>query len=147
MTYLGLSAEALHFEDTAGRLYRRAIDESKLQSKPYSWAFLSLSKLLRKQGNDQQALSLLEQAEQLCPEAHALSALGQMLVADKQNTRAQAVLRRAIELEPSVSEAHSRLSLLLRASGQPDEAQLEMENFLRAKEVEKMNNKIVAFGK
>lgn len=147
MTYLGLSAEALNYEDTAEQLYRRAIDESKLQGKPFSWAFLGLSKLLRKQGNGKPALSLLEEAEQLCPEAHALSALGQMLAAGKQNTRAQTVLRRAIELDPSLSDTHYRLSLLLRSTGQPAEAQLEMENFRRAKEIEKMNHKITAFRK
>ena len=147
MTYLGLSAEALNLEDTAHQLYRRAIDESKVQKRPYSWAFFSFSKLLRKQGHEQQALTLLQEAEQLCPEAHALSALGQLLAADKQTARAEAVLRRAVALDPAVSEAHYRLSLLLKIMGQPAEAELEMENFRRAKEVEKLNNKVVAFRK
>lgn len=144
MTYLGLSAEALGFEDTAGQLYRRAIDESKSQKKPYSWAYLGLSKLLRKQGKDQEALKILEETEQACPEAHALAALGQLLAAEKQNVRAEAVLRRAIQLDPSISDAHYRLSLLLKGTGRSAEAQTEMENFRRAKDLEQRNGKITA---
>ncbi len=143
-TYLALSAEALGFEETAAQLYRRAIEESRSRKQPYSWAFLGLSKLLRKQGNDQQALKLLEEAEQSCPEAHALTALGQLLAAEKQNARAQAVLRRAIQLDPSISDAHYRLSLLLKAMGEAAEAQVEMENFRRAKDLEQRNGKITA---
>ena len=144
MTYLGLSAEALGFEETAGQLYRRAIEESKSQEKPYSWAFLALGKLLRKQGNGQQALKLLEEAELTCPEAHSLTALGQLLAANGQNARADAVLRRAIRLDPSVSDAHYRLSLLLKVTGQLADAQLEMESFRRAKDIEQRNSKITA---
>jgi tetratricopeptide (TPR) repeat protein len=147
MTYLGLSAEALEFEDTAVQLYRRAIDESIAESAPYSWAFLSLSKLMRKQGKPDQALKLLERAEQLCPEAHALSALGQLLAAEKQNTRAEKVLRRAIAMDPSLSEAHYRLSVLLRGMGQYSEAQVEVERFRQTKEIEALNKKITAFRK
>ncbi|MDQ6699013.1 MAG: tetratricopeptide repeat protein, partial [Acidobacteriota bacterium] len=147
MTYLGLSAEALGFEETAGQLYRRAIEESKSQKKPYSWAFLGLSKLLRKQGKDQEALKLLEEAEQVCPEAHSLTALGQLLAAEKQNDRAEVVLRRAIQLDPFVSDAHYRLSLLLKAMGQTAEAQVEMETFRRAKDIEQRNGKITAIRK
>ncbi len=147
ITYLALSAEALGLDDVASKLYQRAIEESKSQGKPYSWAFLGYSKLLRKQGDEKQARSLLEESERTCPEAHTLTALGQLLASDKQEQRAEIVLRRAIQMDPSVSDAHYRLSLLLKASGREDEANQEMGSFLRSKEIEKQKSKMAAIRK
>lgn len=148
MTYLGLCKEQLADNETALSLYRRAIDQSKLQNVPYAWAYLSYAKILRKLGKDSQALSVLEESEKVCPEAHALSILGNLLAANQQNARAETVLRRAIQLDPSVSEAHYRLSLLLRSSGRSEEAQAEMKRFQQSKDLEQRNrNSISAISK
>ncbi|MEJ7608160.1 MAG: tetratricopeptide repeat protein [Bryobacteraceae bacterium] len=65
MTYLGLSAEALEMSGTAEQLYRAALEQSKLQGKPYSWAWLGLAKLLRQRAKESEAAALLEEGEGL----------------------------------------------------------------------------------
>ncbi|MDQ6664921.1 MAG: tetratricopeptide repeat protein [Acidobacteriota bacterium] len=156
MTYLALCAEHLGESggggvgdnETAIRLYREAIRQSKLQNMPYAWAYVSYAKLLRQLGDDGQALRILEQSEKLCPEAHGLAILGQLLMAQNQKARAEPVLRRAIEMDPGISEAHYRLSVLLRSSGRIEEAQNEMKRFEEAKQLEeKTRNKISAIRK
>lgn len=138
MTYLGMCAERLGMEKTAMDLYAAAIRESKEQKKPYSWAFLSYAKLLRQNGDDPKAVVALIEAEQLCPEAHALTQLGQILAATEP-ARAVAVLRRAIAMDSSIPDAHYRLSLLLQKEGQTAEAQSEMKKFQQTKAAEEQN--------
>jgi tetratricopeptide (TPR) repeat protein len=144
MTYLGLSAEALSYGDVALKLYGKAIAESETAQSPYPWAFLSLGKLLQKHGDPEQAFKILEQGSRECPEAHELSAFGQLLMARDQQARAEQVLRQAIKLDPTLSEAHYRLALLLEASGRAPEAKTEMAAFQQAKEQEKEIPKITA---
>lgn len=139
MTYLGMCAEHLGQNDAAGRFYQAAIRESKLQGKPFSWSFLSYGKFLRQQGKESEAIRVLEEAERSCPEAHVLSTLGQALAAEHHTSRAEAVLRRAIEMDASISEAHYRLSLLLRDGGQLDEAQIELKKYQDAKKLDEQN--------
>lgn len=139
MTYLGLSAEGLNMNDTAGKLYRAAIEASKSQSKPFSLAFLSLAKMLRQAGDESGALTLLEEGERLCPEPQLLAALGGMLASAQQTIRAEAVLRRAIQMDPAVPTSHYRLSLLLRAAGNEEGARAEMELFHKTREAEPAN--------
>ena len=43
-------------------------------------------------------------------------------------------------MDPSISEAHYRLSLLLRSSGRPDEADAELRQFDAAKREEERNS-------
>ena len=138
MTYLGMCAERLGMEKTANDLYVAAIRESKEQKKPYSWAFLSYAKLLRQNGDEPKAVATLVEAEELCPEAHALTQLGQILAATEP-ARAVAVLRRAIAMDASIPDAHYRLSLLLQKEGQKAEAQLEMQTFRETKAAEEQN--------
>jgi tetratricopeptide (TPR) repeat protein len=146
MTYLGLNAEAMGMDDTAQKLYRPAIEESKSQSQPFALAFLSLAKLVRKQGDESGALRILEEGERRCPEAHLLATLGAVLASANQVPRAKAVLRRAIEMDPSIPEAHYRLSLLLNAEGSHEEARAEMELFRKTKAAEPQN-KVLAISK
>lgn len=152
MTYLALCAE--HMGDgvsnsgSAVRLYREAILQSKLQKAPYAWAYVSYAKLLRQLGNDGQALAVLEESEKLCPEAHGLAILGQLLAAQNRTARAEAVLRRAIQMDPDISEAHYRLSVLLRSAGRSEEARDEMKRFETAKKLEEQTrNNISAIRK
>lgn len=138
MTYLGMCAERLEMVKTAFDLYAAAIRESKEQQKPYSWAFLSYAKLLRVSGKEQPAIATLEEAERLCPEAHVLTLLGQMLAAS-QPERAMALLRRAIAMDNSIPDAHYRLALLLGKAGQAAEAHAAMQRFREAKTAEERN--------
>lgn len=142
MTYLAMCAERLNFTPTATALYQRAIAESKRQSAPYAWAYLNLAKHYREGGEEGQALALLEEAEQLCPEANTLTVLGQ-IVASTDSARAEKLLRRAIALDSSLPDAHYRLSLLLRAAGQAAEAQREMDLFQAAKDAAERSKNMV----
>jgi Flp pilus assembly protein TadD len=147
MTYLGLCAEALGFGDTAGQLYRKAIAESKVQGKPFSWAFLSFANYLKKHGDESEALSILEQGAQKCPEAHELTALGELLAAHGQPEHAETVLRRAIALDTTLSQPHYRLALLLKSMGRAEEARSEMTTFQELRAQEAKAPKITALRK
>jgi len=133
MTYLGLSAEALDMPDTADQLYQAAIEESKSQGRPYAWAWLSLAKRLRQRAKESEAAALLEEGEKLCPDAHLLTLWGQVLSTAGRTERAEAVLRRAIQMDPSIAAAHYALARLLHSRGNSDEARKHMEAFRRAK--------------
>ena len=133
LTYLGLSAEALGLEDTAGDLYRRAVEASNQAHKPYSWAYLALGNLMVKRGEDSQARKLFTEAAQRCPEAHLLAALGDLLVKAGEKPLAKSVLRQAIALDSDLSRAHYRLALLLKSEGKEEESKHEMGLFQKAK--------------
>jgi tetratricopeptide (TPR) repeat protein len=147
MTYLGLCAEALGFNDTALQLYRRAIAESRSQGKPYSWAFLSLGNYLKKRGDELQAITILEHGAAECPEAHELAALGELLSIHNQPQRAEEVLRHAIALDPALSQAHYRLALLLKGTGRAGESRAEMLEFQETKDQESKDSKVIAIRK
>ena len=61
MTYLGLSYDGLGKNNEALRCYRAAIKQSLTAYKPYSWAYLSLGKLLRKIGSEEDSSQVLEE--------------------------------------------------------------------------------------
>lgn len=135
MTYLGMAADRLNFPDTAMQLFRAAVEESKQQGKPYSWAYLAEAKHLHEQGKDQQALALLEEAERLCPEPHALAEEGQLL-ATTAPERAENLLRRALSMDNAIPEAHYRLALLLRSKGNSKEADEQFQEFRSTRDAE-----------
>jgi len=145
-TYLGLCAEVLNFDDTATQLYRKAITDSEAQGKPYSWAYLSLGNFLKKHGDENQSLSVLEEGAAKCPEAHELAALGESLATHNQAQHAEQVLRQSIDLDPTLAQAHYRLALLLQSSGRT-EARAEMLKFQGAKRQEEKNAKIIVLRK
>jgi len=147
ITYLGLCAEALGLDDTAAPLYRKAISDSKLQNRPYSWAFLNLGNFLKKHGDPNGALAVLEEGAQRCPEAHELAALGELLATQNEAQRAEEVLRQAIALDPELPQPHYRLGLLLKSTGRLEESRIEMIKFQQAKEREDRNAKIIALRK
>jgi tetratricopeptide (TPR) repeat protein len=146
-TYLGLCAEALGYDNTAVQLYRKAVAESEAQEKPYAEAYLNLGNFLRKEGNDEQALAVLQQGARKCPDAQELTALGELLARRNETRRAEEALRQAIALDPKLSQAHYRLALLLKSLGRADEARREMAAFQEAKTVEDQAPKITALRK
>ena len=147
MTYLGLCAEALGYDDTAFALYQNAVAASTSAGKPFSWAYLSLGKILGKRGNTKQALQILTRGSETCPEPHELTALGEMLASQKQNERAEQVFRQSIALDPGLSQTHYRLGLLLKTTGRAQESQKEMDLFQQAKDQEAKAPKITVLRK
>lgn len=145
-TYLGLCAEALGMDETAMQLYRGAIADSEAQKQPYSWAFLSLGNYYKKHGDGKQAIAVLQQGASKCPEAHELTALGEMLASIKPQ-QAEELLREAIALDPALSHAHYRLALLLQSTGRAAEARAEMVKFQAAKKQEDQAPKVTALRK
>ena len=143
-TYLGLAAEALGFSDTAGQLYRKAIALSEAQHRPYSWAFLSLANYYRKHDEQSKAVAVLEDGAQQCPEAHELATLAEMAAASGDSKRAEELLRQSISLDPTLSQAHYRLGLLLKSLGRSKEAAEEMLKFKQAKAEEDKAPKVTA---
>jgi tetratricopeptide (TPR) repeat protein len=146
-TYLGLCAEALSLDPTAGELYRKAIALSKTQNKPYSWAYVSYGKYLKKHGDDKSAIAILEEGVRLCPEAHELAALGDLLATHGDDKRAEGLLRQAIALNPGLSQAHYRLGLLLKSMGRLDESKAEMTKFQETKAQEDKEARIIGLRK
>ena len=146
-TYLGLCAEALGFDDTAGQLYRKAVAESNAQRKPFAWAYLNLANYLKKHDDETQAIQVLEEGAQKCPEAHELTALGELLSAHGQPARAETVLRKAIALDATLSQPHYRLGLLLNSLGRQEEARSELAKFQELKDKEAKAPKITALHK
>lgn len=133
LTYLGLSAEATGYDETARDLYRKAIYESNSQSKPFSWAYLALANWQVKHGDEKAAIVTLTEGETRCPEAQLLATLGDLLSKSDDKAHAETVLRRAIQLDNSLSRAHYRLALVLKSSGQQEEARHEMQLFAETK--------------
>jgi Flp pilus assembly protein TadD len=103
-----------------------------------------LGKLLAKRGDPEQALRVLQEGRRKCPEAHLLTTLGDLLASHNQPEEAEAVLRQAVALDPSVSQAHYRLALLLKAHGKSEDARLEMEKFQAAKNEENKSARVIA---
>jgi Flp pilus assembly protein TadD len=89
-------------------------------------------------------MQVLEQGAQKCPEAHELAALGELLAAHRQPQRAEAVLRKAIALDATLSQPHYRLGLLLKSLGREEEARWEMARFQQLKDEEAKAPKITA---
>lgn len=144
LTYLGLCAEHLGNIEGAARFYLQAIYQSKLQNAPFSWAYVSYAKLLRQLDKDNEAIAILEECDKLCPEAHALALLGQVLAAQHQTTRAESALRRAIQQDRDLSVAHYTLSLVLRTTGRIEEAQAEMKRFRETKHAEEQTKNTIS---
>jgi len=135
--YLGLSREARDANAEAMDLYRRSIDESKKQGEPFSWAYSTLGVALRKQGQLDEALEVIEEGSRLAPDARVLTVYGKLLAARGEPRRAEAALRKAIELDADFSEPHYHLARLLVNAKRRDEAKQEFDVFRKLKQKEK----------
>ena len=92
-------------------------------------------------------MRVLEEGAQKCPEAHELAALGELLATHDQPGRAEAVLRRAIALDATLSQPHYRLALLLKSLGRGEESRSETAKFQELKNEEAKAPKITALHK
>lgn len=136
LTYLGLCEESLGNSGAASSLFKRAIEASVAQKKPYAWAFLSLGKLHRRENRIESARQVLEEGARLDPEPHLLHELAKLLLTLKETAGAESLLRQALAKDSSIPEVHYQLGRLLAAKGNRDEADSYMESFRKAKEAE-----------
>ena len=83
------------------------------------------------------------QAVQLQPDdGDAALEMAKVLVTMNQNEKAQQMLEHAIQIEPSDSVAHYRLSTLYRRQGKTDEANKEMAEYKKYKEMKDQLQKV-----
>ena len=122
---------ALHY--TAGRIEeaRQAFERSLAADPRSARAARALAELMRREGRRKEAIDLLERTIALQADAKALMALGGICAQAGQFPRAEAALRRCLELDPTLSHAHYRLAKILQRSDRNDEALGEMEAFVR----------------
>ena len=142
LTYLGLCEERLANPERAAQLYQRAIAAGTAAGKPYSWAYLSLAKLWRNSGRSDDARALLDSAAVLAPEPSLLYTLAQTQFEANQTAAAETNLRRALEANPNLNEAHYLLSRVLAAQGRRAESRAELEKFRIAKQTAKPTPKV-----
>ena len=87
-----------------------------------AWQLLGV--VAHKSGDFETALSAVQEALRLCPQAVAAHCnLGECLLALGRNEEAEAALRRALEIDPASALAHNNLGNLLRLTGRIAEAQ------------------------
>ena len=102
---------------------------------PSSWpSQYYLGLVVRDQGNDAEAIAILQKLLQRFPD-HAASceALGGLLMTAQRYDEAERQLRQAIRLNPKLVKANYQLGLLLARTGRKDEAdrQLALAKSLR----------------
>ncbi len=134
LLFLGLCEQQFEHADRARDLLEKAVSESVAQHAPAPEAFYALAESERRAKHADAALALLEQAAELCPEAHAMTALADLYKDAHRNADAERVLRRAVALNPNLPEAHYKLALLLKASQKPEESRAELAAFERTRQ-------------
>lgn len=131
-------AEALNLSNSAAdqaeveNAYRAALADNPFDEK----SECRLGDIALRASNLQDALKRYERAIQLAPnDAEACLGLGRVLTQMQRTAEAEQYLKRAIQLEPFTAAAHYRLALVYRATGRPDEAKKELDEFERLKEM------------
>jgi tetratricopeptide (TPR) repeat protein len=120
------------------RMYDKASDQFKLEiqnggSVAKSEAYLG--DIALKEGYLQEARSLLTRSERSFPTyAFTHYATGILLAQEKEYDSAAAEFRRAIELDPSRTDAHYRLAGVLRAQGKTEQAEEELKKVVQIQE-------------
>jgi Flp pilus assembly protein TadD len=112
--------------------YKAAVAENALDEK----AVTRLGDLASRKGDTAQALQYYTTALRLQPDnAEANFEMAKTLIAMNQQAKALPVLERAVQLEPTNAAAHFRLSTLYRELGRSDDAQHEVEEYKRYKQM------------
>jgi tetratricopeptide (TPR) repeat protein len=94
-----------------------------------------LGEIAAERGNQKEAYEYYSRAVQLQPnDAEANIDLAK-LISMNQPEKAEALLQRAIQLDPTIAVAHYRLSLLYRNAGRTADAQQELEEYRKYKEM------------
>jgi tetratricopeptide (TPR) repeat protein len=131
-------AEALNLSTSAGdqeqveKAYRAALAENPLDGR----AETRLGDIALRGSDLETALQHYKRALELQPnDAEACLGIGRTLVQMHRAAEAESYLKRSIELEPFTAAAHYRLSLVYRAEGRTSDAQKELAEFQRLKDM------------
>lgn len=110
--------------DAAERYLKRSIELRPDQVAAYY--YLGLTE--EKRGHDEAAMQVYRALLQRQPEhAPTYEALGALLVKQKRYAQAQALLEKAVTLDPTLIKAHYQLAVLLGRMGKSDESNREIE--------------------
>ena len=131
-------AEALNLSTNASdqeqveKEYRAALAENPFDEK----AETRLGDIALSGSDLESALKHYKRAVELQPnDAEACLGIGRTLIQMHRPAEAEPYLRRSVELEPFTASAHYRLSLVYRAAGRTADAQKELAEFQRLKEM------------
>jgi len=127
---LALCYDALQRDADALRHFRRALDLVKDAHRDYDWAYANLAEFYLKRDRFATAFPLaVEAAERNPNSARDFFLAGQALVKLGQLRNSLKWLKRAVELDPALAEAHYHLGQALRRLGETDEAKVHLDAF------------------
>jgi tetratricopeptide (TPR) repeat protein len=131
-------AEALNLSSNASdqeqveKAYQAALAENPFDGK----AETRLGDIALRTSDLESALKHYKRALELQPQdAEACLGIGRTLIQMHRPAEAESYLKRSVELEPFTAAAHYRLSLVYRAAGRTTDAQKELAEFQRLKDM------------
>ena len=123
---LGLTLEALNRVDEAISAYRKAMAMQATSSHPSEQPMLNLAKVLIDRNQLDEALRLLQQAQQIAPrDWKILAQLGRLYTQTGNLNAAREVLEQAVAIEPQQASLHFQLGQVYKKSGSSEKAQAE----------------------
>ena len=126
------NSQDIKTRDQAEAEYKAALVENRFDEKAQS----KLGDVYTKQGNLQKAYDAYSQAVRLQPDdPDANFGLAKTLISMEQPAKALPVLERVVQLDPTNSAAHFRLSTLYREQGRPVDAKHEVDEYKKYKEM------------
>jgi tetratricopeptide (TPR) repeat protein len=128
---LNASSSSAEQEEAEGE-YKAALSVNQFDEK----AEFRLGDIASRRGDPQDAYTHYSRAVQLQPnDAEASIGLAKTLMLMNQPGKAEPLLERALQLDPTSAAAHFRLSTLYRQAGRTADAQRELEEYQKYKEM------------
>jgi cytochrome c-type biogenesis protein CcmH/NrfG len=128
---LNASSSSAEQEEAEGE-YKAALSVNQFDEK----AEFRLGDIASRRGDAQEAYAHYSRAVQLQPnDADASIGLAKTLMLMNQPGKAEPLLERALQLDPTSAAAHFRLSTLYRQAGRTADAQRELEEYQKYKEM------------
>lgn len=122
----GLTLEALNRVDEAISAYRKAMAMQAASAHPSEQPMLNLAKVLIDRNQLDEALRLLQQAQQIAPgDWNILAQLGRLYTQTGNLAAAREVLEKAVAIEPEKASLHFQLGQVYKKSGSLEKAQAE----------------------
>jgi tetratricopeptide (TPR) repeat protein len=134
---LGLALEALSETDRAREYFVKAIELQRTAAAKSEWPYLDFAGFENRQGNPQNAIDLLRQAEAINAQSDQVYfELAKAHRALEQWQPAIKAIERAIQLNPRAADYHYILSLLCRKTGRLEQSRTALLEFERLKKAE-----------
>lgn len=131
-------AEALNTIDTEASHHEAEAEyQAAVAANPYDEkAELRLGEIADKQGDHAKAITYFSRALELSPnDADAMLGLAKAYTDTQQQEKALPLLEQAVKIDPSNATAHFRLATLYRHAGRQEDAEREMAEYKKYKEL------------